>query len=144
MALILLSNCVSMPEPEEEVFVAPSYTLVPAEPVAYQEPLPIKTSINIVWSFKDHTETKEAFRAWDINRDGKFDMIESLSESGETTGWAYDFNGDSKVDLQQASAKLEAKVVENNEANSSEGAPGAVIVKSPSLDEVYDLLKLSH
>ena len=47
------------------------------------------------------TVSKEGFRGWDIDHDGKFDVLEVLAADGTTTSWVYDFNGDGKIDAMQ-------------------------------------------
>lgn len=100
LMMLVCASCATTPEPEvkgppEPVF----YTLRTAKPIKHESPLPNKISIYVDWKMSDgSTVSKEGFRGWDIDHDGKFDVLEVLSEDGVTTSWVYDFNGDGKVD----------------------------------------------
>ena len=56
-----------------------------------------------VWLKSVSTDNKilreKAFDAFDFNNDGRPDMVEKFSDSGEYLGTAYDFNLDGKIDV---------------------------------------------
>lgn len=103
MLTIVGAACATAPEPEKKGPPEPVfYTLRTAEPIKHTEPLPNQISIYVDWKMSDgSTVTKEGFRGWDIDHDGKFDALEVLAVDGGTTSWVYDFNGDGKIDAMQ-------------------------------------------
>lgn len=76
------------------------HVLKAGTPTEYQRPLPTKMPVLVNWKFSDgSTRVIEAFRGWDINHDGRFDMLEVLDGSGKTESWTYDFDGDAVIDV---------------------------------------------
>lgn len=84
---------------EKKMPGAAFHVLKEAQPVEYQRPLPTRMPVMVNWRFSDgSTRIVEGFRGWDMNHDGRFDMLEVLDGTGTTTSWIYDFNGDSVID----------------------------------------------
>lgn len=131
---VLTSTCATPPpEVKKTAPVEPvAYDLRAAEFIRHPQPLPNKSSIMVDWKLSnDEVVSSEGFRAWDMNHDGRFEMLEILSSSGHTTAWAYDFDGDGVVDLVQATPDAGVALL-------SGAAP------IPGVDEASQLLKLSH
>lgn len=80
--------------------VAPAfYTLKEGSKMVNKAPLPNKTEIMVNWTYTDGSKkSKEGFRGWDLDHDGRFDMLEVLGPDGEHQMWAYDFDGDGVID----------------------------------------------
>ena len=102
---MLLAACATTPPPPsaemaEKRAAGPAfYVLREGETINYPMPLPNRTKIFIDWTYSDGVKrSKEGFRGWDVNHDGRFDMVEVLDEGGRTMAWAYDFNGDFVID----------------------------------------------
>ena len=75
------------------------YTLKEGSKMLNSAPLPNKTEIMVNWTYTDGSKkSKEGFRGWDIDHDGRFDMLEVLGPDGEPQMWAYDFDGDGVID----------------------------------------------
>ncbi|MCX6124724.1 MAG: hypothetical protein NTV34_08245 [Proteobacteria bacterium] len=151
----VLAGCASNNrEVESMVPETPTFSLRLADPISHPKPLPLQTSVMIDWKLGEKTRTVEGFRGWDVNQDGVFDMIEVLSESGRTTGWAFDFDGDGKIDLQRAADPAESEVKSLNLsflASSGTKAdlgssvqPQNLKTPGPSIYEAYKSLQLSH
>jgi hypothetical protein len=69
-------------------------------------PLPERTQVLVDWTYSDGAKhSKEGFRGWDVNHDGRFDMVEVLDEAGKPVSWAYDFNGDFVIDAVEHASK---------------------------------------
>jgi hypothetical protein len=85
---------------DDKKVVGPAfYVLREGEKTEYQMPLPTKLQILIDWTYTDGSKlSKERFRGWDMDHDGRFDMLEVLDDEGMPVSWAYDFNGDSVID----------------------------------------------
>lgn len=80
------------------------YILKEGDKAMSPSPLPDLTRILINWTYSDNSKTsQEGFRGWDIDHDGRFDMLEVLDASGKTLSWAYDFDGDGAVDALESS-----------------------------------------
>lgn len=77
------------------------YTLEKGETITLEAPLPDFTPIYVIWHSPLGNQQKLlAYRAWDLDKDGSFEMVEEIDESGKIIGRAYDFDFDQKVDLQ--------------------------------------------
>ncbi len=64
------------------------------------EPLPAQRSGTLLWRLSDNSaEPGRNFRGWDINMDGRLDMLEVLDDKGDPEAFVYDFNFDGTVDL---------------------------------------------
>ena len=51
------------------------------------------------WTYSDGSKkSKEGFRGWDMDHDGRFDMLEVVDGEGQIVSWAYDFDGDGVID----------------------------------------------
>jgi hypothetical protein len=112
LVLTLLYGCVTpqKPEPEsaEKRVAGPAfYVLREGERLDYPMPLPNRTQILVDWTYSDGAKhSKEGFRGWDVNHDGRFDMVEVLDQAGKPVAWAYDFNGDSVIDAVEHASKV--------------------------------------
>lgn len=112
LVLTFLSGCVtppkSEPESSEKRAAGPAfYVLREGERLDYSMPLPNRTQILVDWTYSDGAKySKEGFRGWDVNHDGRFDMVEVLDEAGKPVAWAYDFNGDSVIDAVEHASKV--------------------------------------
>ena len=131
---LLSAGCATVPEPVVEKGPAEPafYTLRSKDPVPHTAPLPNQISIMVDWKMTDGSVvTKEGFRGWDMDHDGKFDALEVLAPDASTIAWAYDFDGDGKIDAieKTADAVLAA-------------AKGPAPI--PNKEEAQDLLQLSH
>ncbi|MBP9708159.1 MAG: hypothetical protein KBD78_10970 [Oligoflexales bacterium] len=89
------------------------YTLEKGETLTLEAPLPDFTPIYIIWHSPLGNQQKQlAYRAWDLDKDGSFEMVEEIDESGKIIGRAYDFDFDQKVDHSIVSQIVPGKVVE--------------------------------
>jgi hypothetical protein len=138
--ILVCSGCATVKAPDEKEPVTPTYTLSSSKPVRHQKPLPIESTILVHWKLGEIEKTVKGFRAWDFNHDGKFDMLETLSEEGQITGRAFDFDGDGRIDIKQAA----------NKESSHEAIPKDVALnqsehqKAPSIEEAMEVLKVAH
>ena len=98
----------SDPESVEKRAAGPAfYVLREGERLDYPMPLPNRTQILVDWTYSDGAKhSKEEFRGWDVNHDGRFDMVEVLDKEGKPVAWAYDFNGDSVIDTVEHASKV--------------------------------------
>jgi hypothetical protein len=75
------------------------YTLRTGEPLPHAEPKSTETPILVDWYYENGAVlTSEGFRGWDFDHDGRFDMLQVLSEDGQIQGLAFDFDGDGRID----------------------------------------------
>jgi hypothetical protein len=82
------------------------YVLREGDKISYPMPLPERTQVLVDWTYSDGAKhSKEGFRGWDVNHDGRFDMVEVLDEAGKPVSWAYDFNGDFVIDAVEHASK---------------------------------------
>lgn len=102
LVLGLLGGCATAPVVEEdaEKTVMPAfYTLKEGDKIAHKMPLPNLTKIYVNWTYSDGgKKSKEGFRGWDMDHDGRFDMLEVLDVTGKPYMWAFDFDGDGVID----------------------------------------------
>jgi hypothetical protein len=105
-ALVVLSlgSCQSAPKPEVSSDAAVekvvSFTLHEGTLVKNENPLPNYKGVLLDWTVDGETiHGKERYRLWDINKDGRFDMVERLSLTGLSLGFISDFNGDGRPDF---------------------------------------------
>lgn len=131
--MFLSAACTTVPEPEKKGPPEPAfYTLRSNEPVDHTSPLPNQISIMVDWKMTDGSVvTKEGFRGWDMDHDGKFDALEVLANDGVTIAWAYDFDSDGKIDAIEKTADA---------AIAAAKGPAPI----PNKEEAQELLQLSH
>ncbi|MEI6397856.1 MAG: hypothetical protein WCO71_03705 [Pseudomonadota bacterium] len=103
LAMLALFGCATTKAPKDSgnaKVVAPAfYTLKEGAKAVNKTPLPNKTEIMVNWTYTDGSKkTKEGFVGWDLDHDGRFDMLEVLGPDGEPQMWAYDFDGDGVID----------------------------------------------
>jgi hypothetical protein len=86
--------------PEKAKSAGPAfYILKEGDKVENKLPLPNKTQIMVNWTYSDGSKkSKEGFRGWDMDHDGRFDMLEVVDVQGQIVSWAYDFDGDGVID----------------------------------------------
>lgn len=86
--------------PEKAKAAGPAfYILKEGDKVENKLPLPNKTQIMVNWTYSDGSKkSKEGFRGWDMDHDGRFDMLEVVDGEGQVVSWAYDFDGDGVID----------------------------------------------
>jgi hypothetical protein len=113
-ALTLTFACATTPKAVEKVqpkTLGPAlYTLKEGEKTQYLMPLPNKTKISVNWQNVDGKPNPvEAFRGWDLDHDGRFDMLEVLDEAGNTNTWAFDFDGDGIIDAVEGGKQVASK-----------------------------------
>ena len=113
-ALGLTCACATTPKTVENVrpkTLAPAlYTLKEGEKTQYLMPLPNKTKISVNWQNVDGKPNPvEGFRGWDLDHDGRFDMLEVLDEAGNTNTWAFDFDGDGIIDAVEGGKQVPSK-----------------------------------
>lgn len=90
------------PAPQQEKAQPTHYTLE-FGPEEHETPaLPVKRKIWVQWH-KGAAEGRrvEGFRGYDFNDDGRLDMVEVLSETGEVQTRLFDFDGDGRVDARR-------------------------------------------
>ncbi len=102
LCLLGLFSCITKKNDENQSadLSAPSfYTLKEGDIIQHKAPLPNLTKIYVDWTYSDGGKaSSEGFRGWDIDRDGKFDVLEALDSSGKVYIWAFDFDGDGIID----------------------------------------------
>ena len=99
----LVTSCVTTPEKEvsEPKPVVPAfYTLREGAKIEHMLPLPDMRKIMVQWTYSDGgKKAQEGFRGWDIDHDGRFEMLEVLDSAGKPYMWAYDFDDDGVIDV---------------------------------------------
>ncbi len=61
--------------------------------------LPQKTQILVHWTLEDgYGQSFPGFYGWDLDGDGRFEMLEVLDPKGKVKNQVFDFDGDGKVD----------------------------------------------
>jgi hypothetical protein len=101
--LVVATGCASIgPWSAEKAAPKPLYyTLRAGTAVTNTSPLPSYTPIFVDWHFdRGPVETRLGFKAWDFNSDGRFDMVESLSDSGVSEA-SFDFDFDGRIDFRK-------------------------------------------
>jgi hypothetical protein len=101
LGAVLAASCVEKKQDgiAEVPVTKVSFDLERGESVRHAEPLPSKTTLQVVWTMSDGTKQKgDLFRAWDFDRDGRFDMLEQLNKQGDVVSWGMDFDGDGTID----------------------------------------------
>ncbi|MGE0172896.1 MAG: hypothetical protein AB7T49_08930 [Oligoflexales bacterium] len=68
------------------------------------EPLPNMTEIWLVQGADTEVSRTLAYRGWDYNHDGRIDMLEKTSSTGEVTDRFFDYDFDGKIDGEAESA----------------------------------------
>lgn len=138
LPLLICVSCTTSNEglkPQEPVTKS-SFKFRSANLLAHPYPLPTQSTIMVDWTMSDGTtQVAESFRAWDMDHDGQFELLEVLSSDGKTTGWAMDFNADGKIDVLRAATH-------NQTASHATG--NSEVAFTPSEDEASSLLQLSH
>ncbi len=125
-------SCATKPQ-EKQVVDEPFYTLHETKTTHHPYPLPNQSSIFVEWTFGDGTKKiVEGFRGWDVDHDGRFEMLEILSDKGEVEGWAFDFDGDGRVDQHKS-----AKTVDGQEASNE-------LADQSKRKDVEKLIQLGH
>ena len=70
--------------------------------VAHNQPLPAEQNVFIDWYYSDGSVVRQrAYRGWDFNADGRFDMLEALDAERKTSARLFDFTGNGKIDLER-------------------------------------------
>ncbi len=68
----------------------------------HPKPLPDETPILVERFLAEGGKSiTEGFRGWDVNGDGRFEMVEVLDEKGGVQARLFDFDGDGRVDAQK-------------------------------------------
>ena len=101
---ILGVACVSTEKTPDPAVVAPRthYVLEPGPLQKGDDPLPDLTPIYVrIYAGDQMVEKRLAYRAWDFNKDGNFDMLEYLDAQGQVIRRSYDMNRDGRVDIEQ-------------------------------------------
>ena len=111
----LTCACAITPKPAETArttAIAPAlYTLNEGDKIQNIMPLPNKTQISVNWqNVEGKPNPVEGFRGWDLDHDGRFDMLEVLDEAGNTNMWAFDFDGDGVIDAVESGKQEPSKV----------------------------------
>ena len=104
VAIIVISSCATTPIPAEaprHIELSPAlYTLKEGDKIQNILPLPDQTQILINWKDAEGlAKPTEGFRGWDMDQDGRFDVLEVFDSTGKTDMWAYDFDGDGIIDV---------------------------------------------
>jgi hypothetical protein len=94
-------SCASTDEKSDEN-IKTHYTLTLGKTKVHGEPLANETMIKVNWHHANgDVKTVDGFRGWDFDYDGRFEMIEVLSESGEPQTYVFDFDADGVIDAVQ-------------------------------------------
>lgn len=101
---VWLSGCASSPEVKMKEISKEAkrthYTLKIKETVKHSKPLPYYTPIYVEWHYDNGASKSHlAFKAWDMDHDGRYDMIERASKKSDIDAFVFDFDFDGKVDL---------------------------------------------
>lgn len=118
MSLLLNISCATTKPPRDEAkqkaVPATFYTLKEGDRIENKMPLPNRTQIMVHWTNTDGgTKAQEGFRGWDIDHDGRFDMLEVLDKSGKPNMWAFDFDGDGVIDAIETDKAEDMKKLSN-------------------------------
>ncbi len=110
----ILHCCVTPKVETQEVEEKPAYyTLRVSKVIEHPLPLPNEYLIFVDWKMNTGTVvSKKGFRGWDIDHDGVFDALEILDNQGRTAAWAYDFDGDGRIDTLQSPDRDDASVMQ--------------------------------
>lgn len=121
LAVLTVFGCATKTTPID--VAEPYFSIQELKSVPTQAPLPNKYEIFITWHYPNNTNiTQLGFEAWDVDRDGRFDMVYSLGGDRQKIAVTYDFNGDSVPDLterlqkSQSAQSIESKKIVSEEA----------------------------
>lgn len=98
------ASCVSTEKTPEAVIppVRTHYVLEPGPLEKGDSPMPDLTPIYVrIYAGDQMVERRLGFRAWDFNKDGNFDMLESLDTQGQVIRRSYDMDRDGRIDLEK-------------------------------------------
>lgn len=103
----LLQGCVTgekSPPPAPPKKPESYYTLRLGDEVDYTRPLP---RLRLIYIDHHHVEpvgltTYLGFRGWDMDDDHVADMLEVLNPDGSIKAYAFDFDGDGKIDYEKS------------------------------------------
>jgi hypothetical protein len=97
---IILAGCATSEKSADQGGIGTYYTLRLGKTVNNPQPLPAYTPVLVDWHKSDGTTAeKPAFRAYDFNRDGRFDYVEVLRDDGTVQASIFDFDFDGRIDL---------------------------------------------
>lgn len=97
---ILAGSCASTKNdepPKPDHFVLEKGPIIVAgSPFPNQHPIYAR-----IYAGEKLLERRLAYRGWDMDRDGKIDMLEYLDSAGKVIRKTYDFNRDGTIDVDQ-------------------------------------------
>ncbi len=96
--------CASTPEIESPVVQGPpkvvTENVILGVPQQLPRPLPVQYPVTLEQTMTNGSvKVDRGFRGWDVNRDGRLDILDVLDEHGQTLTSAFDFDFDGKVDM---------------------------------------------
>jgi hypothetical protein len=97
-----LTGCVTTEDETVDLNKPTHYTLRRGPTVQHAAPLPAQTDVLVDWHYKNgDRKTQTGFRGWDMDGDGRFELLEVLDPDGTVQARVYDFDGDGRIDLKK-------------------------------------------
>jgi hypothetical protein len=76
------------------------YVLKRGKTHPHARPLPDATDIVVEWHYSDGSTTRTVgFRGWDVDGDGRFEMVDVLDPQAHVVKRVFDFDGDGRIDV---------------------------------------------
>ena len=97
------------PDPTASQVTVTGKKVVTGKPNLYRAPLPVRVPLAVRQELSDGSSlTDGRYRGWDVNRDGRVDVVERLDERGNLQSAAYDFDYDGNVDMVKHKASVKS------------------------------------
>jgi hypothetical protein len=97
--LVCLAACATLDGTDPDHPRRTHYVLKQGATMPFPRPLPDETDILVDWHYDNGSvQTVTGFRGWDFDGDGRYEMVEVLTETGATQAAVFDFDGDGRID----------------------------------------------
>jgi hypothetical protein len=95
-------GCVTTEDETADPHKPTHYTLRRGPTAEHAAPLPAQTDVLVDWHYANgDRKTQTGFRGWDMDGDGRFELLEVLGPDGQVQARVYDFDGDGEIDLKK-------------------------------------------
>ncbi|NRA43716.1 MAG: hypothetical protein HRU09_02040 [Oligoflexales bacterium] len=97
--IVAQAGCLHWFDGDEQDDEVPYELIKVGDPVSFSMPLPDLTKVYREKYKGDKLLSQSlAYRVWDFNKDGRYDLVEVINEKGDVELRAYDLDFDGKVD----------------------------------------------